>query len=333
MKAEAAIYLPIEDVKEQTPDYEFAEKANSEISTTLFNAHIQKLYINTRDFCKNLSYYSKTELAQRYILGALTNIINGEPVTNRTMLDSLFNTYAPALNATLEQTGYNSITAMKDAAMAGNINAANFITGFANGLNAIEEEKDLLLKNPKYGEEIPIDIVEKCKFGYNMPAVEHKVPLGKSAIDYIKDISPVEMEIDAHVKNEYAEVWAMNDFSNKIVDAMLKKEFVILRIGKTIYEDVIVFEYEPEITNIYDITFTLKLKYGYNLGRESRLNRDGLWTVNSGIRSRVFENLFGSSEYLGQGRVEKVYPWETTLIESAKKTLGRDKITIDGQEL
>ena len=166
-----------------------------------------------------------------------------------------------------------------------------------------------------------------------MPAVEHKVPLGQSAIDYIKDISPVNMEISAHVKNEYAEVWAMNDFSNKIVDAMMKKKFVILRIGKTIYENVIIFGLEPEITNIYDISFKLKLSYGYNLGRESRLNRDGLWTANSGIRGRVFTNLFGSSEYLGQGRVEKVYPWETTLIESAKKTLGRDKITIDGQEL
>ena len=166
-----------------------------------------------------------------------------------------------------------------------------------------------------------------------MPAVEHKVPLGKSAIDYIKDISPVNMEISAHVKNEYAEVWAMNDFSNKIVDAMMKKEFVIFRIGKTIYENVIITVYKPEIINIYDISFKLTLSYGYNLGRESRLNSDGLWTVNSGIRSRVFENLFGSSEYLGQGRVETVYPWETTLIESAKKTLGRDKITIDGQDL
>ncbi len=159
-----------------------------------------------------------------------------------------------------------------------------------------------------------------------MPAVEHKVPLGQSAIDYIKDISPVKMEIDAHVKNEYAEVWAMNDFSNKIVDAMLKKKFVIFRIGKTIYENVIIIGHEPQITNIYDIFFTLTLNYGYNLGRESRLNRDGLWTANSVIRR-------GSSEYLGQGRVEKVYPWETTLIESAKKTLGRDKITIDGQDL
>ena len=99
-----------------------------------------------------------------------------------------------------------------------------------------------------------------------MPAAAHKVPLGQNAIDYIKDISPVKMEIDAHVKNEYAEVWAMNDFSNKIVDAMMKKEFVILRIGKTIYENVIIFGHEPQITNIYDISFKLKLSYGYNLG-------------------------------------------------------------------
>ena len=330
MKAEAAIYLPIEDVKEQTPDYEFAERANSEISTTLFNAHIQKLYINTRDFCKNLSYYSKTELAQRYILGALTNIINGEPVTNRTMLDSLFNTYAPALNATLEQTGYNSITAMKDAAMAGNINAANFIAGFANGLNAIEEEKDLLLRNPKYGEEIPIDIVEMCKFGYNMPAVEHKVPLGQNAIDYIKDISPVNMEIDAHVKNEYAEVWAMNDFSNKIVDAMLKKEFVILRIGKTIYENVIITDYIPTITNIYDISFTLKLSYNSLLGRSSKRNSKGYHIINANVNQEVV-NMLAQEEYLGQGKVEEVTIEDTAMIEAFKKAMNLTKVKVQGE--
>ena len=330
MKAEAAIYLPIEDVKEQSPDYEFAEKANSEISTALFNAHIQKLYINTRDFCKNLSYYPKTELAQRYILGALTNIINGEPVTNRTMLDSLFNTYAPALNATLEQTGYNSITAMKDAAMAGNINAANFIAGFANGLNAIEEEKDLLLRNPKYGEEIPIDIVEKCKFGYNMPAVEHKVPLGQNAIDYIKDISPVNMEIDAHVKNEYAEVWAMNDFSNKIIDAMMKKEFVILRIGKTIYENVIITDYIPTITNIYDISFTLKLFYNSFLGRSSKRNSKGYHIINANINQEV-ANMLAQEEYLGQGKVEEVTIEDTALIEAFKKAMNLTKVKVQGE--
>ena len=330
MKAEAAIYLPIEDVKEQMPDYEFAEKANSEISTTLFNAHIQKLYINTRDFCKNLSYYSKTELAQRYILGALTNIINGEPVTNRTMLDSLFNTYAPALNATLEQTGYNSITAMKDAAMAGNINAANFITGFANGLNAIEEEKDLLLRNPKYGDEIPIDIVEMCKFGYNMPAVEHKVPLGKSAIDYIKDISPVNMEINAHVKNEYAEVWAMNDFSNKIVDAMMKKEFVIFRIGKTIYENVLITDYIPTITNIYDISFTLKLSYNSFLGRSSRRNSKGYHIINANVNQEIV-NMLAQEEYVGQGKVEEVTIEDTAMIEAFKKAMNLTKVKVQGE--
>ena len=64
----------------------------------------------------------KVEFAQRYATGALTKIINGEPITNKTMLDSLFNTYAPAFNATLEQTGYNSIMQMKDAAAHGTIN-------------------------------------------------------------------------------------------------------------------------------------------------------------------------------------------------------------------
>ena len=333
MKHEAAIYLPVEIPQEEKPDYGRVSMIKNNLEGAFAEAHIKNLNIDIFKFSKNLSLQGKTELIQRYAVGAISKIINHEPVTYKSLLDALFNTYAPAFNATLEQTGYNSIAQMIDAAKAGNINVPAFLTGFSNGLNALQEEKYSYFGNPKYGEEIPIDIVTKCDFKYHVQTAEHPTPLGKEMWNYIKDFGPVEITVNAHVKNECAEAWAMNDFSNKIVDAMIKKQYVIFKLGKTIYEDVIIEKYEPSITNIHDISFRLYLKYGYNFARESRKNRAGFWVANSGIRNKEFKNLFAETEYIGEGRVEKVNLSDTTLIGNIKKALGRDKIIIDGQEV
>lgn len=212
----------------------------------------------------------KTEFLQRYATGALTKIINGEAITDKTMLDSLFNTYAPAFNATLEQTGYNSIQQMKDAAANGTINVSTFLSGFSNGLNAIQEERDFLLRRQKYGEEIPIDLVTKCDYDYELKVAEHPHTFGKDIMDYIKDLGTVDLMVSAHVKNESAEVWNINDYSNKLTDAMVRKSPVVFRIGNTIYENVIIVEYHPIITNINDISFDITLRYNYLYARESK---------------------------------------------------------------
>ena len=334
MKSEAAIYLPPEKLENETPDYNMVAKTENCIVGALWKSHMKRLNVDTFKLSKNLNLQGKTEFIQRYAVGALTKIINGEPVTNKTMLDSLFNTYVPAFNATLEQTGYNSVMQMKDAALHGTINVSTFLTGFSNGLNAIQEERDFLYRRKKYGEEIPIDLVAKCNYGYEMQSAEHPVPTGKNFMDYIKDFAKVSIVVHAHVKNESAEIWQMSDFSNKIVDAMLKKQLVVFRIGNTIYEDIVIEKYEPEITNIYDLSFKLTLKYNYLLAHESRFSwKKGIRVIDAGMRDQEFRNLLAESEYLGEGKVEKVTAADTEIIEQAKKFFGKDKIIIDGQEL
>ena len=330
MKPEAGIYIPVEKLENEKPDYNRVSKTKNSIMGALAKAHLKKLNINTFKFSKNLNLQGKTEFAQRYAVGALTKIINGQPVTNRTMLDSLFNTYAPAFNATLEQTGYNSIMQMKDAAMAGNINVTSFLTGFSNGLNAVQEERDFLYRTRKYGQEIPIDIVARCDYTYDMKLAEHPILTGKDVMDYIKDLGVVNIVVSGHVKNDCAQIWSMNDFSNRIVDAMLKKKPVVFRIGKTIYENIIIEKYEPWITNIYDIEFKLTLKYKYNFGRESRIGKKGLWIVNSGLNNRELQNLLAEPEFIGEGLVEKVTEDDLLYLGELGQQLG---IGINGQTL
>ena len=334
MKSEAAIYLPLETIEDKKPDYNIVSRTQNSLQGAISRSHLDNLNIDTFKFSKNLNLQGKTELTQRYAVGAITKIINGEPITSTTMLDSLFNTYAPAFNATLEQTGYNSVMQMKDAALHGTINASTFLTGFSGGLNAIQDEKDSLDRRQKYGEEIPIDVVSKCDFTYNVEASVHPVPTGKNFMDYIKGFGPVDIAVFAHVKNESAEIWQMSDFSNKIVDAIVKKQLVVFRIGNTIYEDILIKKYEPEITNIYDISFKLTLRYNYLLARESKFSlKKGIRVINAGMRDQEFKNLLAESEYQGEGKVEKVTAADTEIIEQAKKFFGKDKIIIDGQEL
>ena len=324
----------METIEDKKPDYNIVSRTQNSLQGAISRSHLDNLNIDTFKFSKNLNLQGKTELAQRYAVGAITKIINGEPITSTTMLDSLFNTYAPAFNATLEQTGYNSVMQMKDAALHGTINASTFLTGFSGGLNAIQDEKDSLDRRQKYGEEIPIDVVSKCDFTYNVEASVHPVSTGSDFMDYIKNFGAVEIKVSAHVKNECAEIWQMSDYSNKIVDAMLKKQPVVFRIGNTIYEDIIIEKYDPVITNIYDISFNLTLRYSYLLARESKFSFEkGMRVVNAGINNQEFKNLLAESEYLGEGKVEKVTATDIEIIDQAKKFLGKDKIIIDGQEL
>lgn len=320
MKSEAAFYLPIEKLENEKADYNQVAKTENSLLGAFAKSHIKKLNIDTFKFSKYLSLQGQTEFAQRYATGALTKIINGEPITNKTMLDSLFNTYAPAFNATLEQTGYNSIMQMKDAAAHGTINVSTFLSGFSNGLSAIQEESDFLYRSQKYGEEIPVDLVTKCDINYESVGAEHPYDIGKNFMDYIKDFGPVVIEVSAHVKNETADAWNINDYSNKLTDAMLKKDFVVFRMGNTIYEDVVITKYHPVIMNIYDISFDLTIEYGYNYGRESRTNSNGDWVVNSRINDQKWKSYLSNVEYGGAGVVKSLSSTNDIFLEQIQRS-------------
>ena len=92
MKSEAAFYLPIEKLENEKADYNQVAKTENSLLGAFAKSHTKNLNIDTFKFSKYLSLQGQTEFAQRYATGALTKIINGEPITNKTMLDSLFNT-------------------------------------------------------------------------------------------------------------------------------------------------------------------------------------------------------------------------------------------------
>ena len=309
----AAFYIPNDNIVAKKVDHEASEKSRGMLLSALKNQHTEIQNFDLKKMCDNLTLQGKVEFVQRYATGALTKIINGEPITNKTMLDSLFNTYAPAINASLAKSGYNSVMAMKDAAAHGTINVSSFLGAFNSGLIAVDETSKSNTLFEKYGEEIPIDVVEKCDYAYALKAPEQKTESDKRT-DNIGSLEQIEITLTGHIKNKNAELWEMNDFSYKLADAMAEKQPVVLRIGKTIYEDIIIKEYKPEITNINEIKFVATLNYSY-INRNTSVKDDTTGCkVISNKTDKIVSNLTSSPQYVGSYPAEVITRTDTTAI-------------------
>ena len=300
-KTYAAFYLPQEEKEITLPNQKNVDRIKGNITSALQNAGISTTQFDIRTMAKNIDLQSTTEFTQKYAVGALTKIINGAPVTNKTMLDSLFNTYAPALNAGLAQTGFNSIVEMKNAVQAGNINVANFVQGFSNGLSVIQDMS--IEKTSKYGEEVPIDVVDKIVYSYKTKTPTQKISENDVIKKYIANLEPADFTLKAHIKNENAELWNINDFNNKIIDVMINKKEIIFRLGRSIYENCIISTFTPTINNIHTIDITAVIILNYNSVVGKSYSRGGNRVMNLkppvGDFDRNFYNLASNEVYLG----------------------------------
>ena len=316
----AALYIPkVEDLSDNSKlEPELSSiTAGKLISAAKLNGVNIKNF-NFKSIGKYMVEHVDSEFTQRYAVGALTKILNGQAVTNKTMLDSLFNTYAPVLNAGLYKTGYNSLMAMKDAVTHGTINPSNFLSGLSTGIETINNERtSLTYKNQNY-EEIPIDVVEKCEYEYKTVVPEHAKSKDAEATDYISNMQRILVKLHGHVKNDSAELWDMNDFSYKISDAMSQKKLSIVRIGRTIYEDVVLADYNPVIENIHDIHFVLQFYIPYMEKQEiGNVDEEGkLKIVKNELRTEL-RNKTATTEYIGPSKVETLTKDDLVYIRNA----------------
>ncbi len=299
-KTYAAFYLPPEEKEVKLPDQKNVDRTANSLSGTLKKLSEIKSLVDVKEMARNIDLQSTTEFTQRYAVGALTKIINGEPVTNKTMLDSLFNTYAPALNAGLAQTGFNSLVEMRNAVQAGNgqVNVANFVQGFSNGLSIVQsvaEKTDY----SKYGEEIPIDVVDKITSTYQRNVATQKDVKTPDKKEYIDQLNPVEYCLFCHVQNKNAEYWAINDIYHKILDCLNKKIPLICRLGKNIYENCIIKYFNPQITTTYDFYFEIRFEYDFQYGINSFENENGVRVLNANPNNKTLKNAFAKEVYMG----------------------------------
>ena len=137
----AAIYIKPEKPLNKVVNAVKAQTIQGELKQAFNNAKNNIKNFDLKTFASNITLEGATDFVQKYGTAALTTIINKQPVTSQMMLDGLFNGYAPALDMTAIQMGYNSVVEMKNAIQAGNINVANFIHGFDGALSTVINNK------------------------------------------------------------------------------------------------------------------------------------------------------------------------------------------------
>ena len=295
----AAFYIPEEQKAQVVAEQTIVSKLTGQLRSGFNKTNLPKLKFDLKNIARNMNIQGTSEFVQRYAVGALTKILNNEPVTNQTMLDSLFNTYAPALNLALAKTEYNSLMQMKEAVMAGNVNPAYFLEGFSSGLEAITDSMNNANLGSKYGKEIPIDVVESLSYEYKNQVPEQKTEDG-SSIQYVTHFDPVEINLIAHIKNKNAELWEVNDTMQLLGKAMADSQPITFRVGKSVYENCYISTMNPKITNIHEIKLDIRLKYDYDKEQMSQFNRfDKRYrTLNPGNKQSI-RNHLASEVYLG----------------------------------
>ena len=159
---------------------------------------------------------------------------------------------------------------MYNAALAGQINVANFVQGFSDSMSAVTEQ--MRQENyTKYGEELPIDVVEKFNFKTEKEIGSRKVPIGAV---YVTQITDMMLVLIGHIKNENAQFWRSGDYINKLIIMQKSNKYLILRIGSDFYEKCTLETMDAEITNIYSIKITVTLKYNFYAGNYSLAKKD-----------------------------------------------------------
>ena len=295
----AAFYLPKEQKSPIKVDHNMVARLARNLYSGIRKGNWKAFENDVNDIARNMNIQGTTELVQRYAVAGVSKIMNGEPITSKLMMDSLFNTYAPALNLGLAQTGYNSLMQMKDAALHGTINPANFLEGFSSGLQAVTDSLQSDNLAGRYGDEIPIDVVEQLEYVYENLSSE-KMTEKNTTTEYISHIEPVKINLTAHIKNKNAELWEVNDTLQILGTMQANKKPVTLRVGKSIYENCLIYEMKPVITNINEIKLVMKLRYDYNKDQMSRrINDKSKYMILNPGNKQEIKNLLASEVYTG----------------------------------
>ena len=254
----AAIYIRQDNKITNTINEVQANGIKGQLTQALSSAQSTLQNFDVGQMARNINLQSATEFVQKYAVGALTMVINQRPVTNQMMLDSLFNGLAPALNITAAQTGFNSIMEMKNAVQAGNINVANFMQGFSNGLQAVTDTMTGTQDYSKYGEEIAIDLTSSFTRSYTAETPDRRVQSGQTYNEYIHNL-PLTLPFSGLIKDGLR--YSAQEFADKIEQIMYSKEPFTFRAGNKIFENYVFTNFQTVVESEGCIKFDAEIKF------------------------------------------------------------------------
>lgn len=254
----AAIYIKKDNKVANPVDAVQSAGIRAELTRAFNNARTSLQNFDLGRMARNITLQSATEFIQKYAVGALTMIINQRPVTNQMMLDCLFNGLAPALNLTVTQAGFNSIMEMKSAIESGNINVANFMQGFANGLDVVTGTMTGSQDYSKYGEEIPIDLTSNITRNYIAKTPDRRVQSEQIYNEYVYNL-PLTLQFSGIVKDGLN--YTADEFADRLEEIMNSKEPFTFRAGEKIFENYVFTSFTPKRETENRVQFVAEIKF------------------------------------------------------------------------
>ena len=311
----AAFYIPKEEPEKKVANSKLTQKTENLLSQSINAAKNKISNFDVKSVAKNITLQSANEFVQKYAVGALTNIINGQPITNQTMMDSLFNGLAPALELTAFQTGFNSVMQMKNALCSGNVNIPQFLTGLENGLQLIQDTNNRI-DYSKYGDEIVIDLTVEFAQNNITESADRRVESGQIFNEYVHNL-PKMLAFRGIVKNN--KTYTCDEFCELIDDVKLAQRPFNFRAGNKIYENYVFSRFDPVTQNINALEFEAEIKkfttgtielVKVNIPKQNSANKNSNGSnkrkqVANKIKGQVIKNATQQTKYEGMvGAVE-----------------------------
>lgn len=253
----ASIYIKPEKQKLPSVDNVKATTIQGQLKQAFDNAKNNIKNFDLKNFANNLTLEGVTDFTQKYAVAGLTKIINGEPITNQTMLDSLFNGFAPALDMTAVQTGFNSVMEMRNAIQSGNINVANFVNGFDKALSTIINNKKKAIDYSYLGDEITIDMVVDIERQNIAETPDRRVQSGQVYNEYIH-VLPKIISFNAKIKD--GGTYNAVEYEKILDDVFTSKKPFTFRAGEMIFENYVFTSFIPANNFEQSLSFTAEIK-------------------------------------------------------------------------
>lgn len=253
----AAIYIKPDKPKLATVNAITATTIQGQLKQAFNNAKNNIANFDLKTFASNLTLEGVTDFTQKYATAALTTIINKQPVTSQSMLDGLFNGFAPALDLTAIQTGYNSITEMKNAITGGTINVSNFIQGFSGALSTVINNKKKAVDYSYLGDEITIDMIVDIDRQNIAETPDRRVQSGQVYNEYIH-ILPKLLSFNAKIKEGLR--YGAEEYEKILTDVFESKKPFTFRAGDTIFENYVFTSFIPANNFEESLNFSAEIK-------------------------------------------------------------------------
>lgn len=253
----AAIYIKPEKPKAGVVNAVKASTIQGQLKQAFNSAKNNIKNFDLKSFANNLTLEGATDFTQKYATAGLTKIINGEPITSQSMMDGLFNGFAPAIDMTAVQMGYNSVKEMQVAVKNGNINVANFMQGFSGALSTVVNNKKQAADYSYLGDEITIDMIIDIDRQNIAETPDRRVQSGQVYNEYIH-ILPKVLSFSGKIKD--GGKYTADEYEEILDGVFQSKKPFTFRAGEKVFENYVFTSFIPANNFEQSLNFSAEIK-------------------------------------------------------------------------